>query len=302
MHRLAHSLALAAPIALAACGGSSGPAADAEAGKLAADMLCEVWVKAGGACTVEAADGTPGKASADGHAFAVTVTPLQESPLQVETLVNLQVDLSVDGTARPGWGGNQVGRGADRAKAIRHALNEWSAITLVPAIDALRNTGSSQALAGIHDLPAAPSALPQGRHAVYLGHTQLKGATRDKQPIDAAGLLSAVAPRAEGWADDALHTITVVMEVSINRLSGTETRQCTSTVDGVPDEALCELARAFDWPKGGPGYIARQTYVFAPKPAGWPPAVPAVDPSAAPSGEPSPADTASPDPDEATTP
>lgn len=281
MRLLTVSLALATA-GLLACGTTTptapaGP--DPQASSLAAQKLCYVFQHAGEACRA-----SEDLVEAGGRTLKVAATIAHQMDLPGGAARNVSYAISLKGE-EPGLPIEVLAKGTDPTDALDRGAQEWAALAGTALVDAVRDTGKSEAVAATlkasQRAPAdaeAPAALTVGGLRAYPGISDFRGAPSGGPVVDHAALLEALSSEVTRLDANASHALLVSMKHDGNRMVCEK-----GEIDGKQASGVCAAATAFAWPAPVSPYSVRQVYVFVP--GGTPPEArpaPAPDTDAAP--------------------
>lgn len=250
-----YRLALGLPLLLLAC--STEPEADpaAAAAPTAATQLCALFEAAGQSCTV---DGST--ARSDGRAVQVELSSGESVEAGGRALLDLRVDLSVNGQARPDLDCVAVGQGPDQEAALADGVQQWADRCGRALVDAWVNSGISRAL-GERDAKGELLSLQVGSWRAYPGRTTMRGALEGGPAGNHPMLLSFLAPALQDLPEPRPLLLQIELTVDGERVGSAS---CTIAEQDAPE--LCKAARGFPWPEGTPAYVVKQAYALVPAP------------------------------------
>lgn len=237
-------------LALFACGDSTpttGPSPEASAE--AAEAMCKLFSGARQACTHEA-----GTLSAAGHEVVLTtVVEQEEEALGFRALV-MRVEPTIDGVRRPELDTPATANGGEpREKLVESAMHEWAVIYGVALADSLLADPDRAALRAL--TADVESGRRVGTAEVYRGWTRIMGGSDTSLDHDA--ILGHIWPIVEAQPPGP-HAVSL----RVDSESGSTKYRCE--LDGQELPELCEAARRYAWPLGGPLTRIRQYYLFTP--------------------------------------
>lgn len=262
------SLALVSIAGVAGCGSSTPTApvgADPQASSLAAQKLCYVFQHAGEECRA-----SEDLVEAGGRTIKVAATIAHQMDLPGGAARNVAYAISLKGE-EPGLPIEVLAKGTDPNDALDRGAQEWAALAGTALVDAVRDTGRSEAVAATlkasQRAPAdaeAPAALPVGGLRAYPGISDFRGAPSGGPVVDHVSLLEALSSEVIRLDTDAPHALLVSMKHDGNRMVCEK-----GEIDGKNVAGVCAAARSFAWPAPVTPYSVRQVYVLVP--GGTPP-------------------------------
>lgn len=237
-------------LALLACGKPEAPTGPSpEASAATAEAVCKLFEAARVDCAHEG-----GVVTAGPHRLElVTVVEQEEEALGFRSLV-LRVQPTVDGVRRPELDTPAAANGGEPREALLdRAMHEWAVVYGAAIVDSLLRDPDRPALRGV--TPDVTAGRRVGSADVYRGWTLLQGGSA--LGVDHDKLLPHLWPVVEPLPEG-VHTIGIRIDHQPNDA------RWRCELDGVESEAVCEAARRYAWPVGGPLTRIRQYYVFEP--------------------------------------
>lgn len=236
------------------------------ASELAATDLCDLFDRASAPCEVT---GTTAKGPSSIDVAARQLGVITKGGV---VLVDVAIDLTVDGTPRPELTCTAVGYGPTPEASTTTAITEWQDRCGTAIVDALVDSGQSSAL-GERNLKSELLRLTVGNHRAYPGKTLMKGQLEGGPTGNHPMLLSFIEPALGSIASDTPHFLQIELT-----MSGAMASEARCLIDGEESVDLCKAARDYPWPKGDPKYVVKQTYALTPAPQGKPADDPAPSP------------------------
>lgn len=170
-----------------------------------------------------------------------------------------------------------LGKGTSPDDALDRAAQEWAALAGTAIVDAVRDTGRSEAVVAAlkagkrapADAEATP-ALAVGPFHAYPGIPDIRGAMSGGPRVDHQELLGVLLSELTDLDPGTPHTLSF-------SLKNPGSPQCDKAeLDGERKDGVCNIIGAFAWPTPVQPYTVRQVYVLKPGPVPTPPAPPAA--------------------------
>lgn len=241
-------------LTLLACGpGEPSPVGPSpQASEAAAEAFCKLFTGARQACEQE---GPVARAVGREVRFDAVIEDFQ-STLGFSAAV-LRITPTLDGTARPELATPAAANaGQSMDELLGAAIHEWAVVHGVALADALLADPDRPALRALTPEVQSGRALPG--YQVFRGWTRLQGGSDVGLDHDQVltQLQPFVATLTPGW-----HALTL----RLDHEPGNARYRCE--LDGVESAELCEAARRYAWPVGGPLTRVRQYYLLVPEEA-----------------------------------